>query len=178
MGPIDCPETSVTNYKSTLRNIPEEQISLMVTAAEAWYNASFRRFVWSNYLAFTSHLCNLLIIFYLFLSLHKEHNSNGAIVFPLCSLNLPCTSSERKDFYNICYLHWHWKMKKCTFVSPMASEPLIHILMFCWPCNFSKWPTWRTITLFYNTFISVLYMFRATSCSSSGGQIVLIQRLV
>ena len=44
--------------------------------------------------------------------------------------------------------------------------------------NFSKWPTWRTILLFYNTFITVLYMFRATSCSSSGGQIVLIQHLV
>ena len=34
-----------------------------------------------------------------------------------------------------------------------------------------------TIILFYNTFITVLYMFRATSCSSSGGQIVLIQDL-
>ena len=32
--------------------------------------------------------------------------------------------------------------------------------------------------LFYNTFITVLYMFRAKSCSSSGGQILLIQRLV
>ena len=41
-----------------------------------------------------------------------------------------------------------------------------------------KWPTWRTITLFYSTFITVLYMFRATSCSSSGGQVVLIQHLV
>jgi len=41
-----------------------------------------------------------------------------------------------------------------------------------------KWPTWRTITLFYNTFITVLYIFRATSCSSSGGQIVLIHHLV
>jgi hypothetical protein len=27
MGPIDCPETSVTNYRSTLRNIPEERRS-------------------------------------------------------------------------------------------------------------------------------------------------------
>ena len=44
--------------------------------------------------------------------------------------------------------------------------------------NFSKWPTWRTIPLFYNTFITVLYMFRATSCSSSGVQIVLIRHLV
>ena len=31
---------------------------------------------------------------------------------------------------------------------------------------------------FKNTFITILYMFRAISCSSSGGQIVLIQRLV
>jgi hypothetical protein len=27
MGPIGCPETSVTNYQSTLRNIPEERRS-------------------------------------------------------------------------------------------------------------------------------------------------------
>ena len=31
--------------------------------------------------------------------------------------------------------------------------------------EFSKWPTWHTILLFYNTFIIILYMFRATSCS-------------
>ena len=30
----------------------------------------------------------------------------------------------------------------------------------------------------YNIFITVLYMFRGTSCSSSGGQIVLIQNLI
>ena len=29
-----------------------------------------------------------------------------------------------------------------------------------------------------NTFVTVLYMFRATSCSSSGGHIVLLQHLV
>jgi hypothetical protein len=39
-----------------------------------------------------------------------------------------------------------------------------------------KWPAWRTI-LFY-VFISILYMFRATSCSSSGESIVSIQTLV
>jgi len=43
---------------------------------------------------------------------------------------------------------------------------------------FSKWPTWRTIPLFYITFINVLYMFRETSCSSSGSQILLTQHLV
>jgi len=31
---------------------------------------------------------------------------------------------------------------------------------------------------FLNTFITILYMFRAISCSSSGGKIVLIQHLV
>ena len=57
---------------------------------------------------------------------------------------------------------------------------LMFNLLVLWKYNeiSSKWPTWRTIPLFYNTFITVLYMFRATSCSSSGGQIVLIQHLV
>jgi len=42
--------------------------------------------------------------------------------------------------------------------------------------NSGKWPTWRTI-LFY-MFISILYMFRANSCSSSGESVVSIQHLV
>ena len=37
--------------------------------------------------------------------------------------------------------------------------------------NFDRWPTWGTIVL-YNTFISILYMFRANTCSSSGGQFI------
>jgi len=44
--------------------------------------------------------------------------------------------------------------------------------------NSCKWPTWRTIILFYNTFVTIFYMFRETSCSSSGGQIVLMEHLV
>jgi len=41
-----------------------------------------------------------------------------------------------------------------------------------------KWPTWCTFAL-YNTFIIIiLYMFRATLCSSSVGQIILTQHLV
>jgi hypothetical protein len=39
-----------------------------------------------------------------------------------------------------------------------------------------KRPTWRTI-LFY-VFISIFYMFRASSCSSSGESIVSMQHLV
>ena len=30
MAPINCPETSVTNYQSTLRYIPEERISHII----------------------------------------------------------------------------------------------------------------------------------------------------
>jgi hypothetical protein len=43
--------------------------------------------------------------------------------------------------------------------------------------NSGKWPTLHTI-LFPYMFISVLYMFGATSCSSSGESIVSIQHLV
>ena len=44
--------------------------------------------------------------------------------------------------------------------------------------KFRQWPTW--CTNFLNTFITILYMymFQAITCSSSGGQIVLIQHLV
>jgi len=31
---------------------------------------------------------------------------------------------------------------------------------------------------FFNTFITILYIFQAISCSSSGGKIVLIQHMV
>jgi len=45
-----------------------------------------------------------------------------------------------------------------------------------WRMILGKWPTWRTI-LFY-VFSSIFYMFRATSCSSSGESIVSIQHMV
>jgi len=47
----------------------------------------------------------------------------------------------------------------------------VHLVMIL-----GKWPTWRTI-LFY-VFISILYMFRTTSCSSSGESTVTIQHLI
>jgi hypothetical protein len=43
--------------------------------------------------------------------------------------------------------------------------------------NSGKWPTWRTV-LFSYMFISILYMFRATSCSSLGESIASIHLLV
>ena len=43
-------------------------------------------------------------------------------------------------------------------------------------CRSPTWPNWRTI-LFY-VFISILYVFQATSCSSSGESIVSIQHLL
>jgi hypothetical protein len=47
----------------------------------------------------------------------------------------------------------------------------VHLFMIL-----GKWPNWRTI-LFY-VFIAILYMFRATLCSSSGESFVSIQHLV
>ena len=60
-----------------------------------------------------------------------------------------------------------------NFADPLARprEPLGFGLSPCRNHRLTsgRWPTWRTILL-YNTFISVLYMFRANACSSSGGQ--------
>jgi hypothetical protein len=44
MGPISCPETSVTNYKSTLRNNPEEW-RFIYAGEEAW-DLCFSCFAW------------------------------------------------------------------------------------------------------------------------------------
>ena len=54
---------------------------------------------------------------------------------------------------------------------------VLYILLAVHPLMIhGKWPNWRTI--FFYVFISILYMFRATSCSSSGETIVSIQSLV
>ena len=85
--------------------------------------------------------------------------------------------------------HYQVTNKKLSYhinTNLMWSEPLLcnrPLTALCWRqkrlySTFSKWPTWRTIILFYNTLIMFLYMFQATSCSSSGGQIVLIKHLV
>jgi len=43
--------------------------------------------------------------------------------------------------------------------------------------NSNKWPTWGTVPFIY-VFISILYVFQATLCSSSGQSVVPIQHLV
>jgi hypothetical protein len=76
---------------------------------------------------------------------------------------------------------WNFSPVKTAVQVRTKSEILCIFFMFRWPCilvfNLSQWQTWCTN---FNTFITILYMymFRAISCSSSGGQIVLIQHLV
>jgi hypothetical protein len=77
----------------------------------------------------------------------------------------------------------HLNEKKTTFkvtkVLPYQINSIFFLRFADRPSqyNLSQWPTWCTN---FNTFITILYMymFRAISCSSSGGQIVLIQHLV
>jgi hypothetical protein len=40
MGPIGCPETSVTNHQRTLRNIPEGEDLIYTVAEEVWNHVS------------------------------------------------------------------------------------------------------------------------------------------
>ena len=73
-------------------------------------------------------------------------------------------------------LHSHWIGNVSNFTSVGGS--LFHYRLRIITLTLAKLPTWCTITL-YNTFIIIiLYMFRATLCSSSGGRIVLTQHLV
>ena len=78
------------------------------------------------------------------------------------------------------YKHTLWiRSTYCFSTATMMARTHLNVsYTYIASLNSCKWPAWRTITLLYDTFITVLYMFRATSCSSSGGQIVLIHHLV
>jgi len=70
----------------------------------------------------------------------------------------------------------HTKRSPTEWHIPDAVLILLILLMRNLVMILGKWPTWRTI-LFY-VFISILYMFRANLCSSSGESFVSIQHLV
>jgi hypothetical protein len=69
------------------------------------------------------------------------------------------------------------------FLTESAQKLLVHKFLLWdvrreislphWIWNDMKWPTWCTITLYKTFIIIILYMFRTTLCSSSGGRIVL-----
>ena len=71
-------------------------------------------------------------------------------------------------------------MSEETCLLKVASCRLVNSFIFCSPCILlliiGIWSNWHTI-IFY-VFILILYMFRATSCPSSGESIVSIQPLV
>jgi len=81
--------------------------------------------------------------------------------------------------------YWHTASTSLTIWNAQSTylpSTLTHCLSFP---SLKRWQTRRTLAndqldaqFFKNTFITVLYMFRAISCSSSGSQIVLIQHLV
>jgi len=72
------------------------------------------------------------------------------------------------------------QIEECTYT--VLTETCCPALLLACDCLrlscefFGKWPNWHTIL--FCVFISILYMFRATLCSSSGESIVSIQHLV
>jgi len=67
------------------------------------------------------------------------------------------------------------QLKTCQPSSPHNTRTLHLYSRRQSTMNLGKWPTWRSIL--FHVFISILYMFRATSCSSSGESIVSTQHL-
>ena len=103
--------------------------------------------------------------------------------------NLKKKSKELILFKNFRLQHLGYIPEECNILRNNAKWGIFHyknsekyskywLTKVCLAFNFIKWPTWRTIILFHDTFITVLYMFRATSYSSSGGKTVLIQHLL
>ena len=87
---------------------------------------------------------------------------------------LPSTSQVPGSGHMYTTLLCHSKVKKTCLAFPAELyQPKFYILL---TVHLGKWPNWRTI-LFY-VLISILYMFRPTSCLSSGESIVSIQHLV
>ena len=122
MWPIRCPETSVNNYHSNMRNISEERTFLK---SLPFWNVTRCRLVVGYRLFRTNYR-----------SLHEEPSSlgrtwNAWLLFFYVSLTLHLSITLAND---------------------------------------------QLDAQIFNTFITILYMymFRAISCSSSGGQIVLI----
>ena len=69
-----------------------------------------------------------------------------------------------------CYCFQHhviFSTKACDFT---VVQNLVVKKITSSPLTSGRWPTWRTVHL-YNTFIATHYMFRANTCSSSGGQL-------
>ena len=70
--------------------------------------------------------------------------------------------------------------RECQWVTPLHVRlTFFYVLLTMHPGTIlGKWATWWKITLHKTFIIIILYMFRATLCSSSGGRIILIQHLV
>ena len=64
MGPIGCPESSVTNYQSSLRNIPEEQRSPLFCDLRQVFTMKTARSVIMLYTVIfsCSFVCDLILV--------------------------------------------------------------------------------------------------------------------
>ena len=100
------------------------------------------------------------------------------------------------SFFHFCYFTfplftYYYFLYLTSICSSNSSFGIEFFLIFIWifaqfyvfltvhpGTTLGKWPTWCTIALYKTFIIIILYMFRATLCSSSGGRIVLIQHLL
>jgi hypothetical protein len=105
------------------------------------------------------------------------------VPYVVINTHIVITHRVSKNYNNFCgnkynctdhvYIAFQPLQATCSFKRDLLFSTEVYTLVM----NSGKWPTWRTILLYY-MFISILCMFRATSLSSSGELIVSIQRLV
>ena len=78
------------------------------------------------------------------------------------------------------FLHM-FRATKCwsSGKSIVPIRPLVYVTVCRWPCGMQVWMEYQESQFFFlYLFIPILYMFRATKCSSSGESVVSTQPLV
>ena len=117
-------------------------------------------FEWQKSFEFQRKIIHCLLPFFLSFNCTFISVSLLSLTDTVLNIFLPLS----KILKNLTYFQWDSKITKFYILLT------VHLVMIL-----GKWPTWRTI-LFY-VFISIHYMFRATSCSSLGASILSIQLL-
>ena len=115
--------------------------------------------------------------------LHKNLQTNLTAFLPQ-SRGWSCYVNTNTDTFPAPTAQSHWPKAQSPV---LRHQPRLANVTCVWSwrvcettpaITLGKWPTWCIITLYKTFIIIILYMFRATLCSSSGGRIVLIQHLV
>ena len=108
-----------------------------------------------------------------FLGLSAKNSRKASVCFVMVLWRPECNFTFFFFYFSLNF--WHFRAEISSGIYAFFKNVLLAVHT---GTTLGKWPAWCTVTLCETFIIIILYMFRATLCSSSGGRIVLIQHLV